>query len=73
MKTFLKVSLLYFIVLLAANFPVQRPCSVCGETALVEPAIKLFWECPPITHYECVDKIPYDPTAIDRIREELGR
>lgn len=44
-----------FILLIIANFPVNRPCVECGETAVTEPAIKLLWPAAPFVHYECLN------------------
>jgi hypothetical protein len=56
-----------------ASSPFQHPCCVCDKTAHTEPLLATFFADTSFVHYECVDKIPYDPTAIDRIRKELGR
>jgi hypothetical protein len=58
-----------------AKIPCKLPCEVCGKVAYTEPLLArpfANWDTA-FVHFECVDKIPYDPTAIDRIRKELGK
>lgn len=59
-----------------ARIPIEHPCCVCEETAYVEPYLATFFANTSFVHQECMHLIPYDPTAIDRVRglqEELGQ
>lgn len=54
MRKILLVGLVLIAVALMLHWPVERPCVECGETALIEPLVKLAFPCADIVHYECL-------------------